>query len=65
MNYQLELVNYLNKIYDRKIYDMLIKEDINKLTSLNKDEIKSLLKSQDVFLGHSIILIYGSSFKPY
>lgn len=51
MNYQLELVNYLNKIYDRKIYDMLIKEDINKLTSLNKDKIKSLLKSQDVFLG--------------
>ena len=40
MNYELELKKYLNKIYDKKIYDILIKENTEKLISLNLDEIK-------------------------
>ena len=43
MNYELELKKYLNKIYDKKIYDILIKENTEKLISLNLDEIKSLI----------------------
>ena len=40
MNYELELKKYLNKIYDKKIYDILIKENTEKLISLNLNEIK-------------------------
>ena len=35
MNYQLELITYLNKIYDKKIQDILQKENLNKLMKLN------------------------------
>ena len=31
MNYQLELITYLNKIYDKKIQDILQKENLKKL----------------------------------
>lgn len=51
MNYQLELKDYLNKIYDEKIYEILVKEDINKLKTMNLDEIKSLINSKEVYLG--------------
>ena len=54
MNYELELKKYLNKIYDKKIYDILIKENIEKLSSLNLDEIKSLINSKEVFLGSDL-----------
>ena len=45
MNYQLELITYLNKIYDKKIQDILQKENLNKLMKLNLNEVKSLVKS--------------------
>ena len=54
MNYELELKKYLNKIYDKKIYDILIKENTEKLISLNLDEIKSLINSKEVFLGSDL-----------
>lgn len=54
MNYQLELLTYLNKIYDKKIEDILIKEDIDKLENLNLNEIKSLIKSKEIFLGSDL-----------
>ena len=54
MNYQLELLTYLNKIYDKKIEDVLIKEDIDKLENLNLNEIKSLIKSKEIFLGSDL-----------
>ena len=54
MNYQLELLTYLNKIYDKKIEDVLIKEDIDKLKNLNLNEIKSLIKSKEIFLGSDL-----------
>ena len=44
MNYQLELITYLNKIYDKKIQDILQKENLNKLMKLNLNEVKSLVK---------------------
>ena len=49
MNYQLELITYLNKIYDKKIQDILQKENLNKLMKLN-----SLVKSNEVFLGSDL-----------
>ena len=59
MNYQLELLTYLNKIYDKKIEDVLIKEDIDKLENLNLNEIKSLIKSKEIitkeFLGENTL----------
>ena len=36
MNYQLELITYLNKIYDKKIQDILQKENLNKLMKLDR-----------------------------
>ena len=51
MNYQLELKNYLNKIYNEKIYQILVKEDINKLKTMSLNEIKSLINSNEVYLG--------------
>ena len=54
MNYELELKKYLNKIYDKKIYDILIKENTEKLISLNLDEIKSLINSKEAFLGSDL-----------
>lgn len=54
MNYQLELLTYLNKIYDKKIEDILIKENIDKLENLHLNEIKSLIKSKEVFLGSDL-----------
>ena len=40
MNYQLELRNILDKIYDDKIYNILLKEDVDKLNENNLDEYK-------------------------
>ena len=54
MNYQLELITYLNKIYDKKIQDILQKENLNKLMKLNLNEVKSLVKSNEVFLGSDL-----------
>lgn len=51
MNYQIELKNYLTRIYNEKIYQILIKEDIDKLKNMNLDELKSLINSQEVYLG--------------
>ena len=48
MNYQLELITYLNKIYDKKIQDILQKENLNKLMKLNLNEVKTLVKSNEV-----------------
>ena len=54
MNYQLELRNYLNKIYNEKIYQILVKEDLPKLKNMNLDEIKSLICSKEVYLGSDL-----------
>lgn len=54
MNYQLELRNYLNKIYNEKIYQILVKEDLPKLKNMNLDEIKSLICSTEVYLGSDL-----------
>lgn len=54
MNYQLELRRYLNKIYDEKIYKILIKEDFSKFKKMNLDEIKSLIRSQEIYLGSDL-----------
>ena len=51
MNYQLELKNYLNKIYDEKIYQILVKEELDQLKTMNLNEIKSLINSKEVYLG--------------
>ena len=51
MNYELELKNYLNKIYNEKIYQILVKEDIDKLKTMNLSEIKSLINSKEIYLG--------------
>lgn len=54
MNYQLELRNYLNKIYNEKIYQILVKEDLPKLKTMNLDEIKSLICSKEIYLGSDL-----------
>ncbi|KHS57273.1 hypothetical protein QX51_09165, partial [Terrisporobacter othiniensis] len=54
MNYQLELRNYLNKIYNEKINQILVKEDLPKLKNMNLDEIKSLICSKEVYLGSDL-----------
>lgn len=54
MNYQLELRNYLNKIYDEKIYQMLLKEDVSKLKNMSLNEIKSLIMSKEIYLGSDL-----------
>ena len=54
MNYQLELRNYLNKIYNEKIYQILVKEDFAKLKNMNLDEIKSLVCSKEIYLGSDL-----------
>lgn len=54
MNYQSELNNYLNKIYDEKIYQILIKEDLFRLKNMNLNEIKSLIKSNEIHLGSDL-----------
>lgn len=69
MNYQLELRNYLYKIYNEKIYQILIKEDLSKLKNMNLNEIKSLLNSKEVYLGSDlddyIINLIPEGFKGY
>ena len=54
MNYQLELRNYLNKIYNEKIHQILVKEDFTKLKNMNLDEIKSLICSKEIYLGSDL-----------
>lgn len=51
MNYQLELRNYLNKIYDEKIYQILVKEDLSELKNMNLNKIKSLINCNEIYLG--------------
>ena len=69
MNYELELKNYLNKIYNEKIYQILVKEDINKLKNMNLSEIKSLINSKEVYLGSDfdeyIISLIPEDFNGY
>lgn len=54
MNYQLELSNYLNKIYNEKIFQILIKEDLLRLKNMNINEIKSLISSKEIHLGSDL-----------
>ena len=54
MDYQLELRNYLNQVYNEKIYQILLKEDLIKLKNMNLDEIKSLICSNEVYLGSDL-----------
>lgn len=69
MNYQLELITCLNKIYDKKIQDILQKENLNELMKLNLNEAKSLVKSKEVFLGSDldefIISLIPSNFEGF
>ena len=69
MNYQSQLTIYLNKIYNKKIENILQKENIDKLMELSIDEIKSLIKSQEIFLGSDlnnfIINLIPSGFDGY
>lgn len=69
MNYQLELKDYLYKIYNEKIYQILIKEDLSKLKNMNLNEVKSLIKSKEVYLGSDlndyIINLIPEGFKGY
>lgn len=69
MNYQLELEDYLYKIYDEKIYQILIKEDFSKLKNMNLNEIKSLINSKEVYLGSDlddyIINLIPEGFRGY
>ena len=69
MNYQLELEDYLSKIYDEKIYQILIKEDLSKLKNMNLNEIKSLINSKEVYLGSDlddyIINLIPEGFRGY
>lgn len=69
MNYQLELENYLSKIYDEKIYQILIKENLSKLKNMNSSEIKSLINSNEVYLGSDldeyILNLIPEGFKGY
>ncbi|WP_343343195.1 hypothetical protein [Terrisporobacter petrolearius] len=69
MNYQLELENYLYKIYNEKIYQILIKEDLSKLKNMDLNEIKSLLNSKEIYLGSDlddyIINLIPEGFKGY
>lgn len=69
MNYQLEIINYLNKVYNRKIQDILQKENLSELIKLNLNEAKSLIKSKEVFLGSDldefIINLIPSKFEGY
>ena len=54
MNYQFELKNYLNKIYDEKIYQILVKEDLSKLKNMSLNKVKSLINSKEVYLGNDL-----------
>lgn len=69
MNYQLELRNYLNNIYNEKIYKILLNEDINKLKTMNLNDIKSLINSKEVYLGSDfdqyIISLIPKDFRGY
>lgn len=69
MNYELELKNYLNKIYDEKIYQILVKEELSKLNSMELNEIKSLINSKEIYFGSDldehIISLIPKGFKGY
>lgn len=69
MNYQLELRDYLYKIYNEKIYQILIKEDLSKLKNMSLNEMKSLIKSKEIYLGSDlddyIINLIPEGFKGY
>ncbi|WP_297135435.1 hypothetical protein [Terrisporobacter sp.] len=69
MNYQLELRNILDKIYDYKIYNILLKKDIDKLNENNIDHIKSLLINEEIYLGSDmhdfIINLISEGFEGY
>ena len=69
MNYQLELRNILDKIYDHKIYNILLKEDVDKLNENNLDNIKSLIINEEIYLGSDIhdfiISLISEGFEGY
>ncbi|MEG0856530.1 MAG: hypothetical protein RSG52_08620 [Terrisporobacter sp.] len=54
INYELELENLLTKIYDKQIYEMLLKEDINTLNDISVEDIKNLINSKDFYLGNNL-----------
>lgn len=54
MNYQLELQNYLNKIYNEKIYQILVKEDLCILKNMNLNEVKSLINSKEIHFSSNL-----------
>ena len=54
MNYQLELQNILHKIYEYKIYNILLKENIESLKGKNLEDIENLIKSEEVYLGNDL-----------
>lgn len=69
MNYQLELKNILHKVYDYKIYNILLKENIENLKNKSLKDIENLIKSKEVYLGSDlddyIISLIPNDFEGY
>ncbi len=53
-NYSVEINNILNKIYEKKIFDLACKNNISSIESNNIDYYKNLFKSFDAYLGNEI-----------
>jgi len=51
-NYNLEINNILDKIYERKIFELAIKNNISNIESNNLENYKNLFKSFEVYLGN-------------
>ena len=61
-NYNVELKNILNKIYEIKIYDIVRKNDFN---NINENDMINKIKSTNVYLGSDLddFIIKSINFK--
>lgn len=50
-NYNIEIEKILNKIYEQKIYDIAMKENLDTITKENISNFSNLFKSYKVYLG--------------